>query len=97
MLEYAVEMAEPIKTGLESQVRLWIKHKKKETSGLEFKLKIDISTPGAKAEFIRNVLALAKSEGETPRDDGHLVSDSRTAGFAKTRMHTTMAQRSVRS
>lgn len=73
MLEYAVEMAEPIKTDLESQVRLWIKRKNKETSRLEFKQKVDLSTPGAKAEFIRDVIALANSEGENPRDVGHLV------------------------
>jgi len=74
LLEYAVEMVEPSKeTDLESQVRLWIKHKNKETSRLEFKQKVDLSTPGAKAEFIRDVIALANSEGENPRAVGHLV------------------------
>ena len=29
-LEYAVEMTEPIKTDLESQIRLWIKKNRKE-------------------------------------------------------------------
>jgi hypothetical protein len=81
-LQYAVEMAELIKTDLESQVRLWIKKKPKESSRLEFKLKVEIGTPGGKAEFIRDVIALANSEGETPREDGHLV-----IGFKDARFH----------
>jgi|GEM_PF-1313678 hypothetical protein len=75
-------MAELIKTDLESQVRLWIKKKPKESSRLEFKLKVEIGTPGGKAEFIRDVIALANSEGETPREDGHLV-----IGFKDARFH----------
>jgi hypothetical protein len=75
-------MAEPIKTDLESQIRLWTKNNKKENSRLEFKLKVDLSTPGAKAEFIRDVIALANSEGEDPRGDGHLV-----IGFKDGRHH----------
>src|SRR5207247_1836808 len=75
-------MAEPVKTDLQSQLKLWIKKNKKETSRLEFKLKIDLSTPGAKTEFIRDVIALANSEGESPRDDGHLV-----IGFKDGRFH----------
>jgi len=66
-------MAQPVKTDLETQVRLWIKKNRKENSRLEFKLRVDLSTPGAKAEFIRDVIALANSEGDNPRDGGHLV------------------------
>ena len=50
---------------------LWIKKNKKEDSRLEFKLRIDLGTPAAKAEFIRDVIALANSEGEYPRKAGH--------------------------
>ena len=73
MLEYAVQMTAPAQPELESQVRLWIKTNKKEDSRLEFKRRIDISTAIAKAEFIRDVIALANSEGESPRKEGHLV------------------------
>lgn len=69
-------------TGLESKVRLWTRNNKKENSRLEFKLKVDLSTPGAKAEFIRDVIALANSEGEAPRTDAHLV-----IGFKDGRHH----------
>jgi hypothetical protein len=79
-LEYAVEMPQPVKTDLETQVRLWIKKNKKENRRLEFKLKLDLSTAGAKAEFIRDVIALANSEGENPRDDGHLVIGFKDGG-----------------
>ena len=75
-------MAEPIKSDLVSQLRLWIKRNAKESSRLEFKLKLDNSNPGVKAEFIRDVIALANSEGETPRDDGYLV-----VGFKDGRFH----------
>jgi hypothetical protein len=81
-LQYAVEMAEPIKTDLESQVRLWVTKKAKESPCLEFKLKLEISTPGGKAEFIRDVIALANSESETPREKGHLI-----IGFKEGRFH----------
>jgi hypothetical protein len=66
-------MAAPNLTELESQIRLWIKRNKKEDSRLEFKRRIDLSTADAKAEFIRDVIALANSEGEYPRKNGHLV------------------------
>lgn len=46
---------------------------RKETSRLEFKLRIVLDTCAAKAEFIRDVIALANSEGEFPRTDGFLV------------------------
>ena len=66
-------MAAPSKTDLESQLWLWIDKNKRENSRLEFKLRVDLSTPGSKAEFIRDVMALANSEGESPRANGHLV------------------------
>jgi hypothetical protein len=72
-LEYALQMVKPVKADLENLIRLWIKKNKRENRRLEFKLKIDLGTPGAKAEFIRDVIALANSEGENPREDGHLV------------------------
>jgi hypothetical protein len=75
-------MAEPTKTDLERQLRLWINKNEKESSRLEFKLKLEISTPGGKAEFIRDVIALANSEGEAPREEGHLV-----IGFKDGRFH----------
>lgn len=65
-------MAVPLKD-LEEQVRFWIKKNVKENNRLEFKLRIDVTAPGAKAEFIRDVIALANSEGEYPREDAHLV------------------------
>lgn len=42
-------------------------------SRLEFKLRIDLGIPDLKAEFIRDVISLANSEGERPRSNGHLV------------------------
>jgi predicted GNAT family N-acyltransferase len=80
-LEYAVSMAEPNQSDTESQVRVWIKKHKKENSRLEFKLKVDLSTPGAKAEFIRDVIALANSEGENPRSEAHLVIGFKSGKF----------------
>jgi len=59
--------------GLEGRVWRWTDKNTKESNRLEFKRRVDLSTPGAKAEFIRDVLALANSEGESPRADGHLV------------------------
>jgi hypothetical protein len=59
-------MVEPVKADLEAHVRLRIKKNKKENSRLAFKLKVDLGTPGAKAEFIRDVIALANSEGAPP-------------------------------
>ena len=60
-------------TDLESKVRLWIKKNMKENTRLEFKLRVEIGTPAAKAEFIKDVLSLANSEGEHPRTEGYLV------------------------
>ncbi|PYP91842.1 MAG: hypothetical protein DMG65_05945 [Candidatus Angelobacter sp. Gp1-AA117] len=67
------KMLKPTKLELENRVRQWIKKNRKENIRLEFKLKVDLSTIGAKAEFIRDVIALANSEGEIPRSEGHLV------------------------
>lgn len=75
-------MVEFIKIDLERQVRLWIERNEKESSRLEFKLKLEISTPGGKAEFIRDVIALANSEADSAREDGHLV-----IGFKDGRFH----------
>lgn len=66
-------MPAPTQTALENQIRLWIKQNKKENSRLEFKWQVDVSTPDDKAEFIRDVMALANSEGEYPRKEGYLV------------------------
>jgi len=75
-------MAAPTQTDIESQVRLWIKKNKKENSRLEFKLRIDLGTPGAKAEFIRDVIALANSEGEYPRNEGYLVVGAKNGSLS---------------
>src|SRR5271157_2317787 len=66
-------MAAPPPKDLDDQIRLWIKKNVKENSRLEFKLRIDVSTPGAKAEFIKDAIALANSEGEYPREDAYLI------------------------
>lgn len=66
-------MAATTQTDTESQVRLWIRKNKKENSRLEFKLRVDVTTAATKAEFIRDVLSLANSEGEHPRVEGYLV------------------------
>lgn len=58
---------------LETKVHQWMKTNRKENSRLEFKQRIEISTPDSKAEFIRDVIALANSEGENPRRNGHIV------------------------
>jgi hypothetical protein len=58
---------------LEQRIRGWIAKKVKENSRLEFKLRVALDTAGAKAEFIRDMIALANSEGEFPRADGYLV------------------------
>src|SRR5208282_6613867 len=79
-LQYAVRMTAPL--DLESQIWLWIKQNKKEGGRLEFKLRIDLSTPGSKAEFIRDIIALANSDGEHPRREGYLV-----IGFRNTQRH----------
>lgn len=80
-------MVDITKTDLERQLKLWIRKNKRENSRLEFKLKVDFSTPGAKAEFIRDVIALANSEGESPRDDGYLVVGFREGDFYEKPAH----------
>jgi hypothetical protein len=67
------QMAELTKTDLSSRVRSWIKLNPKENSRLEFKLRVDLTTLAARAEFIKDVIALANSEGEAPRSEGYLV------------------------
>lgn len=66
-------MASSEMNGLEKNVRGWIRKNVKENSRLEFKLRVALDTAGAKAEFIKDVIALANSEGEFPRTQGHLV------------------------
>lgn len=61
------------KSQLSDKTRRWIKQRKKEDQRLEFKKRIDLSTPATKAEFIRDVIALANSGGEYPREEGYLV------------------------
>jgi hypothetical protein len=61
------------KAGLEMTVRRWMKENKKEGPRLEFKQRIEVNVPGAKAEFIRDVLSLANSDGAYPREDAYLV------------------------
>ena len=59
----------------------WIRTRKKESKRIEFKACVDIIAPERKAEFIRDVISLANSEGEQPRDPGYLVigcKDGRT-------------------
>lgn len=58
---------------LDDKVRGWIRKNAKENSRLEFKLRIALDSSAAKAEFIKDVIALANSEGEYPRAEGHLV------------------------
>lgn len=57
----------------QANIRKWIKQHKKEGQRIEFKKRIALTTPEAKAEFIRDVISLANSNGEYPRDDGHLI------------------------
>jgi len=66
-------MASSDLTELESRVRRWIRKKAKETSRVEFKLIVPLRPVGAKAEFIRDVIALANSEGEFPRQNAYLI------------------------
>jgi hypothetical protein len=66
-------MSKKAEPEIEDKIRLWMKKNKRENSRLEFKLKVDLSTIGAKAKFIGDVIALANSEGEYPRSDGYLI------------------------
>jgi hypothetical protein len=50
-----------------------IAQKAKENGRLEFKERIELTSTSGKAEFVRDVLALANSEGEIPREIAHLV------------------------
>jgi hypothetical protein len=74
-------MAMHDKAGIEAQVRQWMRDNKKENSRLEFKLLIDVTNVSTKAEFVRDVIALANSEGEYPRADGLLVIGFRNGKY----------------
>ena len=69
------------KAGIEAQVCLWMRDNKKENSRLEFKLLIDVTSVSTKAEFVRDVVSLANSEGEYPREDGLLVIGFRNGKY----------------
>jgi hypothetical protein len=75
-------MALPKASEIETLLRGWLSAHQKEDSRLEFKLSIVLSTVGGKAEFIRDLISLANSEGECPRETGFLV-----IGFKKGRFH----------
>ena len=74
-------MFKDAKLEIADRVRQWMKKNKKENSRLEFKLKVDLNTIGAKAEFIRDVIALANSGGEDLRSDGYLVIGFRNGEY----------------
>jgi hypothetical protein len=74
-------MAMRDQAGIADQVRQWMTENKKENSRLEFKLLIDLTTVGSKAEFVRDVISLANSEGESPRADGLLVIGYRNGKY----------------
>jgi len=69
------------KPGIEAQVRQWMRDNKKENSRLDFKLLIDLGSVSTKAEFVRDVISLANSEGEHPREDGLLVIGFRNGKY----------------
>lgn len=62
-----------------NRILLAIAQKAKENSRLEFKERVELTSTSGKGEFVRDVLALANSAGEIPRELGHLV-----IGVAKT-------------
>lgn len=55
------------------RILLAVAQKAKENSRLEFKERIELTSTSGKAEFVRDVLGLANSEGEIPREVAHLV------------------------
>jgi len=67
--------------GIEAQVRQWMRDNKKENHRLEFKLLVDLTSVSTKAEFVRDVISLANSEGEYPREDGLLVIGFRNGKY----------------
>jgi hypothetical protein len=70
-----------------SKILRAIEDKAKETRRLEFKRVINVSMPSSKAEFIRDVISLANSEGEIPRESGYLVigvKDGHSYGISDT-------------
>jgi hypothetical protein len=66
-------MARRTRNDLRIKILDYIKNDAKETARLEYKREIDISDRDNKAEFIRDVIAIANSEGELPRETGYLV------------------------
>src|SRR5262249_26830983 len=78
---YALGMAMHEKPGIEAEIRQRMKENKKENSRLEFKLLIDLSNVSFKAEFVRDIISLANSEGEYPREDGLLVIGFRNGKY----------------
>jgi hypothetical protein len=67
--------------GIEAQVRQWMRGNKKENHRLEFKLLVNLTSVSTKAEFVRDVISLANSEGEYPREDGLLVIGFRNGKY----------------
>ncbi len=57
----------------EKRLRELIRKDTKETRRIEFKQRLVLDTPSAKAEFVRDVIALANSEGEVPRQPAWYV------------------------
>ena len=74
-------MAMSDQAGIADQVRGWMRVNKKESSRLEFKLLIDLTAHGSKAEFVRDIISLANSEGESPRANGLLVIGYRNGKY----------------
>jgi hypothetical protein len=68
-----IGMARLQQTDLEKTIFDCLKRNSKETARLEYKREVDVSDRIRKAEFVRDVIALANSEGEIPRKPGHLV------------------------
>lgn len=63
----------PANTNSETLVRQWTTRNEKENSRLEYKLRVLLDGPAVKAEFVRDVIALANSDGEFPREHGYFV------------------------
>lgn len=61
------------KSILANRVRKWMSTNARESARLEFKLRVNLHSTGAKIEFVRDVIALANSLGEFPREPGYLI------------------------
>jgi len=66
-------MVLPKPSEIEILLRGWLAANQKEDARLEFKLRVELSTVGGKAEFIRDMLSLTNSDGEFNRGYGYLV------------------------